>query len=742
MDTPSPVRHTLFWKYVAIISGMVSALLVLSGGLAGYFAFRQSTAAMEELQRANARFAAGEIASFIERIEGALQAIAAKFDTSEIVGTEHLRVELIALLRYQPSITEVYWIAPDGREILALSRVARDAADSGRNWSSDPLFQGAHRNRRHAGPVSFRGQSEPYVSLAASRGAGGAVVVAEVNLGFVGEVISDIRAGRTSMAYVVDGGGHLIAHPDKSLALGNPDLSALPQVRRAFAGSPPEGVLATSARNLEGLPVLATSQAIEHLGWTVVAEQPLDDALRPVYRSIATSVALVVLGLIAAAAASLLLARHMVRPIRQIEAGAREIGEGRLDGRIDVATGDELEALGTQFNRMAARLQEIHTTQEARIAERTHDLALANEAKSRFLAAASHDLRQPVHALALFVGQLQATPLPPQGQALAERIERSVDTLEELFEALLDLSKLDLGAVTPEPKSFALQDVLSRVVADFAPMAEAKGLALTLVPTSLWVRSDPMLLERILLNLVANAIRYTIEGRVLIGCRRRGGHVDLVIADSGVGIEPAHMPHIFEEFYRAGPLQQGPSKGLSKGLGLGLAIVRRLTRLLDHEVTVVSVPGKGTLIRVRIPRVAAQERAVAPQPDLAPDLHGTRVLVVDDEASARDAIGGLLAQWGCEVIAARDGDDAVAQTRDWRPDVVFCDLSLAGGESGVQVADRLRGAHGPDLAFAFITGESAPARIDEARATGHPIAFKPTRPGKLRALIEHLLGRS
>ena len=173
------------------------------------------------------------------------------------------------------------------------------------------------------------------------------------------------------------------------------------------------------------------------------------------------------------------------------------------------------------------------------LAERTHDLALANEAKTRFLAAASHDLRQPIHALALFVGQLRADAGSPQAPALLEKIERSVEALEDLLEVLLDLSKLDVGAVTPQPKPFALQPFLSRLVADFAPTAEAKGLALTQVPTKLWICSDPLLLERILQNLIANAIRYTANGRILVGCRRHGKEVDLVVIDTGVGIAPS-----------------------------------------------------------------------------------------------------------------------------------------------------------------------------------------------------------
>ena len=450
----------------------------------------------------------------------------------------------------------------------------------------------------------FRRETEPYLSLAVTRNSGGPVLVAEVNLKFVWDVISQIRVGTAGVAYVVDSGGQLISHPDISLVLRKPDFLALPQVRSALARRDPEASLGDEGRNVDGLAVFAAAVPIEHLGWTVFAEQSRDEALRPVYASIARSVALVLLGVIASVTASLLFARSMVRPIRQLEASAREIGEGKLDQRIDVGTGDELEALGAQFNRMAERLQEIHATQETRIAERTHDLALANDAKTRFLAAASHDLRQPIHALALFVGQLRADAASPEAPALLEKIERSVEALEELLEALLDLSKLDVGAVTPQPKPFAVHPFLSRLVADFAPAAEAKGLALTLVPTKLWVYSDPLLLERILRNLVANAIRYTADGRILIGCRRRGETVDLVVADTGLGIAPVHLPHVFEEFYQAGPLQGG----LTKGLGLGLAIVKRLSLLLDHRIALESIPGKGTIVRIRVPRAAPQAR--------------------------------------------------------------------------------------------------------------------------------------
>jgi len=729
------IRQTLFWKYAAYLAGLVSALLIISGAVGGHFAYRESVAALEELQRAKAYFAATEIANFMRRVQDAVHASVAKFDTTGEVDAEDLRIELVALLRQQPSITELHWIGSDGKERFALSRFEVNVTDSGRNWSDDLRFLGARGTSHYVGQVYFREETEPYVSVAEARHSTGAVLDAEVNLKYVWDVVSQAGLVPGGVAYVVDRGGQLISHPDIGLVLGKTDLSRLPHVRRALDQDRQEIAAIGDARNISGVAVVSTAAPIKHLGWTVFAEQPLEASFRPVYASIARSIALVLLGIAAAVAASLLLARRMVRPIREIEKRARQLGEGQFEGGIPVQTGDELEALATQFDRMAARLQEIYAMQEARIAERTHDLAVANEAKTHFLAAASHDLRQPIHALALFVGQLRAGDLSSDGRALLEKIESSVNALKELLEALLDLSQLDVGAVSAEPKPLAVHDLLSRLAAEFAPSAEAKGLALTLVPTSLWVRSDPLLLGRIVLNVISNALRYTTQGRILIGCRRRGENVEVIVADTGIGIDPIHLPNIFQEFYRAAPKR----RGMSTGLGLGLAIVRRLARLLDHRITVESAPGRGTVVRMLVPRAEPQEQPIAPQAVDLDSLRGVRVLIVDDEAPAREAMQGLLAQWGCEVITAECGDEAVERARARCPDVVLCDLSLADAESGVNVVARLRGECGSAVACAFVTGESAPERVAEARAAGHPIAFKPTTPARLRAILEHLV---
>jgi signal transduction histidine kinase len=729
-------RTTLFWKYAAYLSWLVAMLLVLSGAIGGYIAYRQSIATLKSLQRARADFAASEIEGFVMRTERAMRATVAKFDGARSAGDDVLRLDLIALMRHQPAISSARWIGAEGQARLSLSRLGIDEGGGEDDSSSRALVRGAQERAIQFGKVAFRDGSEPYMDVAVGASPHGPVLVAEMELQLVVDVVS--RASRTEGAtvYVVDSTGRLVSHGERSLVLRNADFSGLPQVREVL-GDPARGLATDDARDVAGVRVLSTAAPIPPLGWVVFIEQPLEQAFRPVYASVATSFVLVVVGLAAALAAALALARHMVRPIRDIETGARRIGEGDLAQRIEVKTGDEIEALGEQFNRMAARLSQVNAMQESRIAERTRELALANDAKTRFLAAASHDLRQPMHALSLFAGQLSGVPMPPQGRAIAERIEQSVAALEALMEALLDLSKLDVGAVATRWEDFPLQRLLWRIVEELAPAAEAKGLALTLVPTSLWARSDPLLLERIVRNLVVNAVRYTEEGRVLVGCRRRGSRVELCVADSGIGIGPEHLSRVFDEFYRV----RRADDHAPGGLGLGLAIVQRLARLLDHPIEVRSHPDRGTVFRVSLPRASRSADGESPTPErLARDLNGVRVLVVDDEASAREAMKGLLAQWGCEVASTATAEQALANMRCRPVDIVLCDLDLgAAHDDGLRTVSRLRAASSSPPAFAFVTGESTPELLARVRASGYPIAFKPTAPGKLRALIEHLL---
>lgn len=733
---PLFVRRTLMWKYASYFAGLVSLLLVASGAIGGYFAYRESLAALEEVQRATAHYAAREIETFMRGTQRAMLASATKFDGVGDVAREALRLELVGLLRQHSEISELRWIGANGREQFLESRLGLSLEAGGRDWSRNPLFQGARASQVYVGEVHFVNESEPYVAVGVARDADSSVVQAEVNLRYVWDLIAQAHPRTGGAAYVVDRIGQLISHPNIGLVLAKTNLSALPHVRQALDQGVEASTLVGGARDIKGQSVVSFAVPIPRLGWTVFSEQSLQEAFRPVYASIARSIGLVVLGIAAAVAISLLLARRMVRPIREIERGARQLGERKFDQRIALRTGDELEGLVRQFNRMAEQLQETNAMQEARIAERTHDLAVANEAKTRFLAAASHDLRQPMHALALFVGQLRAVELPPGAAALAERIECSVDALGDLLEALLDLSRLDMGDVTAEPQALPLNGLLSRLAMQFVPSAEAKGLALTQVRTSLWVHSDPLLLERILINLIANALRYTDKGRILIGCRRRGESVDVIVADTGIGIDPSQLPNVFNEFYRV----TSTNRSAAGGLGLGLAIVKRLAGLLGHGIGIESMPGKGTLVRVRVPRAQPQEKTLELVNPLVEGLRNKHVLVIDDDASVREGMRGLLTRWECAVSTAADCNEAVAKARAMRPDVVLCDLNLADEQSGADVVELLqRECGGPRLACAFVTGESSQDLATSVRSSGHPVIHKPASASKLRALIEHLL---
>ncbi len=726
-----PRRGTLLWKYAAYSAALVTAVLVAVGAVTGYFAYRDAEAAQGVLLREKAGAVAIHIASFVWGIEEPL----AWEHVAAHAGTERAdrRAEMIGLLRRLPPVAELRWIDPAGRERLFVSRDEIDRAEGGADFSADPRFIGARGGGTHASPVYFRREGEPFLSLAVGNAAPAAgVLIAEVNLRFVWEIVSRVRIGENGLAYVVDSRGQLVSHPDLGLVLARADLSRLPHVSDAIARAP---AVRLHTRNLAGATALAAGVPIPRLGWTVFAELPAAEALAPVYAGVARTALLGALGLLGALAASYFLARRMVRPIRALGDGADRIGAGQLGERIHVGTGDELDALGAQFNRMAERLQESYATLEARIAERTEQLATANRAKTRFLAAASHDLRQPMHALALTVGELRETARAPELAALARRIDRSVAALEDLLDALLDISKLDAGAIAAAKQTFPLQSVLERLADEVGPAAEEKGLRFRVVPTSLWTASDPTLLGRILLNLVANAVRYTCEGGVVVGCRRHGAQAEIVVADSGIGIAAADQARIFEEFYQAG----SPERDRAKGLGLGLAIVDRVARLLGHAITVQSQVGRGSVFGVRVPIVPARPgEPASAAPETGTQLAGLRVLVVDDEPDVRAALDGLLRRWGCSVETAAGGGEALSAGRQ-SPDLALCDLRLGDDESGFDVLERLKARWGTRLHGIIVTADASPERIADAHARGYPLLHKPVRPAKLRALVEQLL---
>jgi len=733
------INGPLFRKYVALLLAVVCFVLLINALLEAGFAYQEHKASLIRIQREQVEAAAAKIGQFIKEIESQVGW------TTQLpwsAGTiDQRKFDGLRLLKQVPAVTELSQLDSSGKERLRVSRLSMDVVESLTDFSREPKFTEAVAKKAYFGPVYFRRDSEPYMTLALAgtrRDAG--VSVAEVNLKLIWDVVSQIKVGEHGQAYVVDAEGRLIAHPDISLVLRNTDMTRLAQVKSARAvgaGMPTEPVQV--GQDVRGREVLTAYAPVAPLGWLVFAELPVDEAYAPLYQSLVRSCALLVAGLALAFLAGLLLARRMVVPIQALRRGAARIGSGDLTQRISIRTGDELEALADQFNAMAEQLQDSYAYLERKVEERTHQLAVANLAKSRFLAAASHDLRQPLHALGLFVAQLRGHMKSAEGDRLVERIDAAITAMNALFNALLDISKLDAGVLATNITDFPVAHLLARIDSTFREAAHEKGLSFQLVSSSAWVRSDPILLERIVLNLVSNAVRYTPSGSVVVGCRRRRNTVHIEVWDSGPGIPEDQRRNIFGEFYRlAGDNTQG-------GLGLGLAIVDRLCTLLGHSIQLGSTVGKGSRFSVMVPMAAARGQIADPQPaQVAIDAtRGKLVIVIDDDALVLDSMGGLLRNWGCRVLPAATPDEALTGLdAEGQPDLIICDYRLANGLSGIAAIANLRKALGAPIPAFLISGDTAPEGLREARESGHHLLHKPLRAMALRAMINRLLRSS
>lgn len=402
-------------------------------------------------------------------------------------------------------------------------------------------------------------------------------------------------------------------------------------------------------------------------------------------------------------------------------------------------------ALGVRSNRGFNELVtlRIRTSKLAEDLQKQKELAeQASLAKSHFLAAASHDLRQPVHALGLFAGALRAVPgLPHEAMQLVERIETSTAAMDGLFSVILDISRLDAGVVEVRPQSFALQPLLDRICNDHAGEAREKSVAIVQQRTGATVFTDPHLIERILRNLISNAVRYTERGRVLVGCRRRGDAIWVEVWDTGAGIPEAERERIFEEYVQL----KNPERDRARGLGLGLAIVRRLGALLSCQLELRSQPGRGSCFRIAVPLAKVLPLAPPAAFDLAAADTGLGlILVIDDEAPIRDGMRSLLTGWGYQVITAGSGSQMLANLAPFakRPDLIICDYRLRDGENGTDVIAALQSECNEAIPAMLITGDTAEDRLIEAQASGHLLLHKPVPNGKLRASIVNLMAAS
>ncbi len=389
--------------------------------------------------------------------------------------------------------------------------------------------------------------------------------------------------------------------------------------------------------------------------------------------------------------------------------------------------------------------QELRFEKEAlaqRLAERNREVEDANAAKSTFLAAASHDLRQPLHALSLFVETLRTRPLGDTETRLVDNIGQAASAMDELFSALLDVSKLDAGAVTPNISVFPAQQVLDRIALAFTGPAAAKGLRLRIRPSAAWLKSDPVLVEEALRNLVANAVRYTKRGGIMVACRMRNEQHLFDVIDTGIGIPADQLDAIFREFVQVG----NPERNRENGLGLGLAIVERLARLLGGSIAVKSQLGRGSRFRLFIPSASAAESSdqtiELARPTSSVRFDGVNVLVIDDEPQVRLAMTGLLEEWGATVAAAETVPSLVAEAAARgidRPDIILADYRLQGGLNGIDAIAALRDEWNTPIPALILTGDTSPERIRHFSETGHTFLTKPVRADDLRAMLAVLL---
>lgn len=409
----------------------------------------------------------------------------------------------------------------------------------------------------------------------------------------------------------------------------------------------------------------------------------------------------------------------------------------------------------TEQRRAEAVLRETAETLERRVAERTRELTELNEAlgaakaaaeaanlgKTRFLAAASHDLLQPFHAARLLTATL-GERLGRRAEApLVRHIDRSLGAVEELLQALLEISKLDAGALQPLPRPVAMAEVLLGATMPFEPMARRRNLGLRVVPSALTVETDPLLIRRIVQNFVSNAMRYTRNGRVLVGCRRRGGQAVIQVWDTGPGIAPDQLAVIFEEFRRL----EAAAGDEPAGLGLGLAIVDRIARMLGHEVAVRSWPGRGSVFEIALPFAAGAppavpQRRARPLPPAA-SLAGRTILCIDNDQGILTATRALLEQWGCTVLTAANAGDAHAAllAHGGPPDAALLDYHLGDSETGLDALDALARALGIAFPAVLVTADRSDAVKAAARGRGLVLLHKPLKPAALRALLVQML---
>ncbi|ULK96477.1 ATP-binding protein [Bradyrhizobium sp. I71] len=641
------IRSRLFTKYVALFVAVVAIALLANGLFEVFFYYREHKASLIRVQHEQAEAAAAKIGQFVKEIESQLGW------TTQLPWSggsiEQRRFDALRLLRQVPAITELAQVDSTGKERLRVSRLAMDALDSGIDLSADPKFTEAVAHKVYYGPVYFRRESEPYMTLAlagARKDAG--VSIAEVNLKLIWDVVSQIKVGEHGHAYVVGPEGRLIAHPDISLVLRNTDMSNLAQVRAALAGSGTGAGALSEARNIQGQQVLTASAPIEPLHWTMFVELPVEEAYAALYASLQRLAIVLLAASIFAVLAGIFLARRMVVPIQALRSGAERIGGGDFSQRISIKTGDELEGLADQFNDMGARLQESYADLENKVEQRTAELRQSlndlRTAQNRLIqteklaslgqltAGIAHEIKNPLNFVNNFsavstelIDELNETL---RSAALDGKTKEEVEELTGMLRGNLEKvvqhgrradsivrnmllhsregsgehRAVDINAVVEESLNLAYHGARAERPAFNVTLERAFD------PAAGMVDIYPQEITRVFLNLISNgfyaaAKRKESEGDSFaptLGATTKdlGGSVEIRIRDNGTGIPPEVKERMFNPFFTTKPAGEGTGLGLSMSHDI---IVKQHGGTID----VNTEPGVFTEFIITLPRAMA-----------------------------------------------------------------------------------------------------------------------------------------
>ena len=615
--------------------GLVAGSLLVSDLIQAYLSYRDKNQSVLSSAQDSAAAAASTIEQFMTEATAQLEGVVQY--TPPTLPVDQRKSQYQGFLATHPAFTEIRYLDASAALQIRVSRyspahILAAGADAASRWAFAAPKSGSNLSAAYgsiyfqepcarlavgafesgSGPAiisceSQLGDPQPTMPIAVHDAATGGISVATVTLTFIQEVVSGIRLGSSGRAYVVDARGMAIAHPNATLRSQATDLSALPQVRSALSGGA-TAARATTAYDLQGKAVLTAYHPIQPFGWSVFVEQPTAEAFAPIYQSLLVTGLLLLIALIPALLLGVFFARRMVRPIQKLRLGARQIGSGIWDRRIDIRTGDELEELAETFNQMAVRLRDSYNNLEQQVADRTRELGdaitqveAASRHKSDFLANMSHELRTPLNAIIGFSEVLLERMF---GEINAKQREYLQDILSSgrhllsLINDILDISKVEAGRMELQPAPTDLRFVLQNSVSLVRERATRQGISLDLDVdgTVGTIAADERRVKQILFNLLSNALKFTpAGGRVILTATGIGDAVRISVRDTGIGIKIEDQDRIFEEFQQA-----GPGKAV-EGTGLGLALAKRFVEMHGGRIWVDSNVGTGSSFTFTLP---------------------------------------------------------------------------------------------------------------------------------------------